>query len=137
VKVITEALEFNTRTHRAYLNVTPEVTRIVERSGVREGLCYVGSLHTTAAVFVNDDEEGLLADLDERLEALAPFNPEYRHHKTGETNGDSHLKSLLLHSQVIVPVTEGKLDLGTWQRIFYAEFDGRRRKGVRVKVIGE
>jgi secondary thiamine-phosphate synthase enzyme len=137
VKTLTERLFFHAKTHRAYVNLTDEVGRLVGKSGVKEGLCYVGSLHTTAAVFVNDDEEGLLADLDERLEALAPFRQDYRHHRTGETNGDSHLKSLLLHPQVIVPVTAGKLDLGTWQRIFYAEFDGRRKKGVLVKVIGE
>jgi secondary thiamine-phosphate synthase enzyme len=137
VRTLTEELTFHTKTHRAYVHITAEVARLVEKSGVMEGLCYVGSLHTTAAVFVNDDEEGLLADLDERLEALAPFRADYRHHRTGETNGDSHLKSLLLHPQGVVPVTRGKLDLGTWQRLFYAEFDGRRKKGVRVKVIGE
>ena len=137
MKAFTERLAFHTKTHRAYLNITGEVARIVEKSGLTEGLCYVGSLHTTAGVWLNDDEEGLLGDIDERLEALAPFREDYRHHRTGETNADSHLKSLLVHPQVIVPVTKGRLDLGTWQRIFYAEFDGRRKKRVLVKVLGE
>jgi len=94
-------------------------------------------MHITAGVYVNDAESGIIADLDEMLERLAPYNPDYRHHRTGEDNGDAHLKSLLVHHQVIVPVTAGKLDLGPWQQIYYAEFDGRRRKRVVVKVMGE
>lgn len=97
----------------------------------------VSAMHITAAVYVNDAESGLIQDIDDWLEQLAPFKPDYRHHRTGETNGDSHLKSLLMHHEVIVPVTEGKLDLGPWQQIYYAEFDGQRRKRLIIKVMGE
>lgn len=133
----TEYLEFHTKKRREYINITREVERAVHRSGIREGMVLVSALHTTAGVYINDDEEGLLQDLDEMLEKIAPSGAPYRHHATGEDNGDAHLKSLLIRHQVIVPVTGGKLDLGTWQRIFYAEFDGRRRKRVVIKVLGE
>jgi secondary thiamine-phosphate synthase enzyme len=137
VKFHTEYLTFKTRKHREYVHITPQVEEIVSASGIRDGMVLVSAMHITAGVYVNDDESGLIADIDEWLERLAPFRQEYRHHQTGEDNGDSHLKALLVHHQVILPVTAGKLDLGTWQRIFYAEFDGQRSKRVLVKVMGE
>jgi len=133
----TEYLTFNTRKHREYINITGQIEAALRKSGIREGMILVSAMHITAGVWVNDAEEGLLADIDEWLEKLAPFGPDYRHHRTGETNGDSHLKSLLVHHQVIVPVTAGRLDLGPWQQIYYAEFDGRRPKRVVIKVMGE
>ncbi|MFH1016951.1 MAG: secondary thiamine-phosphate synthase enzyme YjbQ [Pseudomonadota bacterium] len=132
----TEYLHFETREHREYVRITDEVQEIVQKSGIREGMVLVSAMHITAGVFVNDWEDGLLGDIDEWLEKLAPFRKEYRHHRTGETNGDSHLKSLLIGHEVILPVTKGKLDLGTWQQVFYAEFDGRRKKRAIVKVLG-
>lgn len=137
MKSLTEYLWFNTNRHREYINITDEVASIVARSGVQEGLVLVAAMHITAGVFINDAEDGLLADIDDWLEQLAPYRDNYRHHRTGETNGDSHLKNLLTGHQVIVPVTKGALDLGPWQQIFYAEFDGQRRKRLVVKVIGE
>lgn len=137
MKSSTEYLWFNTRKHREYVNITPEVERIVSKCGIREGMVLVSAMHITAAVYVNDAESGLIQDIDDWLEKLAPFDAGYRHHRTGETNGDSHLKSLLMHHEVIVPVTDGKLDFGPWQQIYYAEFDGQRRKRVIVKVMGE
>ena len=137
MKTHTEYLWFNSKKHREYINITTEVERILTKSGIKEGMILVSAMHITAAVYVNDAESGLIQDIDEWLEKLAPFDPDYRHHRTGETNGDSHLKSLLMHHEVIVPVTEGKLDFGPWQQIYYAEFDGQRRKRVIVKVMGE
>ena len=134
---LTEYLWFNTKSHREYINITEQVEEIVARSGVQEGMVLVSAMHITAAVYVNDAEDGLIHDIDEWLERLAPFNEKYRHHRTGETNGDAHLKSLLMHHEVIVPITTGKLDFGPWQQIYYAEFDGQRRKRVVVKVMGE
>ncbi|MEK7408940.1 MAG: secondary thiamine-phosphate synthase enzyme YjbQ [Acidobacteriota bacterium] len=133
----TEYLTFNTRKHREYVNITPQVEAALQKSGIREGMILVSAMHITAGVWVNDAEEGLLADIDEWLEKLAPSGPNYRHHQTGESNGDSHLKSLLVHHQVVVPVTAGRLDFGPWQQVYYAEFDGRRPKRVIVKVMGE
>ena len=133
----TEYLTFHTRKHREYVHITPQVESIVRQSGIKEGMVLVSAMHITAGVYVNDDEQGLIHDIDAWLEQLAPFRQDYRHHRTGESNGDSHLKALLVHHQVIVPVTAGKLDFGPWQRIFYAEFDGQRRKRVLVKVMGE
>src|SRR5438874_181249 len=121
----TEYLTFNTAKHREYVHITPTVEGIVKKSGVREGMVLVSAMHITAGVYVNDDESGLIHDIDQWLESLAPFREDYHHHQTGETNGDSHLKSLIVHQQVILPITAGKLDLGPWQRIFYAEFDGQ------------
>lgn len=137
MKSETEYLWFDTRNHREYVNITPDVDKVVSRSAIKEGFVLVSAMHITAAVYVNDAEDGLIQDIDEWLEKLAPFNQHYRHHRTGETNGDSHLKSLLVHHEVIVPITKGKLDLGPWQQIYYAEFDGRRKKRVIVKAIGE
>jgi secondary thiamine-phosphate synthase enzyme len=133
----TEYLTFNTKKQREYVHLTPQVETIVKKSGIREGMVLVSAMHITAGVYVNDDEPGLIQDIDEWLENLAPFRADYRHHQTGEDNGDSHLKALLIHHQVILPVTGGKLDLGTWQRVFYSEFDGQRPKRVIVKVMGE
>ena len=137
MNVATEYLWFNTPHEHEYVNVTDQVAEIVARSGVREGMVLVSAMHITAAVYVNDAESGLIQDIEDWLENLAPARSDYRHHRTGETNGDAHLKSLLLHHEVIVPLTEGRLDLGPWQQIYYAEFDGRRRKRVVVKVMGE
>ncbi|MEI6500578.1 MAG: secondary thiamine-phosphate synthase enzyme YjbQ [Armatimonadota bacterium] len=137
MKTLTKYLHFNTERHREYLNITGQVAAAVAESGVQEGMVLVSAMHITAGVYVNDAEGGIIQDIDEMLERLAPFNPNYKHHRTGEDNGDSHLKSLLIHHEVIVPITEGKLDLGTWQQIYYAEFDGQRRKRLIVKVMGE
>ncbi len=137
MKSLTEYLWFNTKTKRAYVNITPQVEEILKKSGIKEGLVLVSAMHITAGVYVNDDESGLIEDIDAWLEALAPFKQDYRHHRTGETNADAHLKSLLVHHEVIVPVTNGALDFGPWQQIYYAEFDGQRSKRVIVKVMGE
>jgi secondary thiamine-phosphate synthase enzyme len=137
MKTTTEYLWFNTATVRAYENITQQVEAVVRKSGIQEGMALVSAMHITAGVYVNDAEEGLIQDIDEWLEHLAPFRQTYRHHRTGETNADAHLKSLLVHHQVMVPVTKGTLDLGPWQQVYYAEFDGRRRKRLVVKVMGE
>lgn len=137
MKFHTEYLWFNTKKKREYINITREVEETVAKSGVREGMVLVSAMHITAGVYVNDAESGLIQDIDEWLEKLAPYNPNYKHHRTGEDNGDAHLKSLLIHHEVIVPITDGHLDLGPWQQIYYAEFDGQRRKRVIIKVIGE
>ncbi|MGH2828969.1 MAG: secondary thiamine-phosphate synthase enzyme YjbQ [Actinomycetota bacterium] len=133
----TEYLTFTTRHEREYVNVTPDVAAVVERSGIREGMCLVSAMHITAGVFVNDDEPGFREDLTKMLERVAPSGRDYAHHRTGETNGDAHLKNILTGHQVVLPVTGGALDLGPWEQVFYAEFDGRRRKRVVVKVLGE
>ena len=133
----TEYLTFKTQRHREYVNITSEVKGALRKSGIQEGMILVSAMHITAGVWVNDAEDGLIADIDEWLEKLAPFRKDYRHHHTGESNGDSHLKSLLVHHQVMVPVTAGKLDLGPWQEIYYAEFDGQRAKRLIIKVMGE
>jgi secondary thiamine-phosphate synthase enzyme len=133
----TEYLTFTTKKHREYVHITPQVEAAVKHSGVREGMVLVSAMHITAGVYVNDNEPGLIDDIDEWLEELAPFREDYRHHQTGEDNGDSHLKAILVHHQVLLPITAGRLDLGTWQRVFYAEFDGQRPKRVIVKVMGE
>jgi secondary thiamine-phosphate synthase enzyme len=137
MKSHTEYLTFNTKNHREYINITQEVEEAVKKSKISEGMVLVSAMHITAGVYVNDAEDGLIKDIDEWLERMAPFNPSYRHHRTGETNGDSHLKSLLIHHEVIVPVTKGELDFGPWQQIYYAEFDGQRKKRVIIKVMGE
>jgi len=137
MKSATDYLWFNTERHREFINITGKVEELVERSQVKEGFVLVSAMHITAGVYVNDAESGLIADIDEWLEKLAPYRPDYHHHATGESNGDAHLKSLLVHHEVIVPVTNGHLDLGPWQQIYYAEFDGQRRKRVIIKVMGE
>lgn len=137
MKSRTEYLWFETRQRRELLNVTERVQEIVRASGVREGFCLVSAMHITAAIWVNDAEPGLWQDFMEWTESLAPFKADYRHHRTGEDNGDAHLKRTLVGHQVVLPVTDGRLDLGPWEQVFYAEFDGQRRKRVVVKVIGE
>lgn len=137
MRAYTDYLTFNTKKHREYIRITDDVDGIVSKSKIQEGMVLVSAMHITAGVYVNDWEEGLIGDIDEWLEKLAPFQKDYRHHHTGETNGDSHLKSLLIGHEVIVPITKGKLDLGPWQQIFYAEFDGCRKKRLVVKVMGE
>jgi len=137
MKFHTEYLWFNTKKHRDYINITGEVEAVLTKSGITDGMILVSAMHITAGIYVNDAESGLISDIDEWLEKLAPYRESYQHHHTGETNGDSHLKSLLIGHEVIVPVTQGKLDFGTWQQIYYAEFDGQRRKRVLVKVMGE
>lgn len=137
MKFFTEYLVFNTKHAREYINITHDVEKILAKSGIREGMILVSAMHITAGVYVNDAESGLIQDIDEWLERLAPYNADYRHHRTGESNGDSHLKSLLIHHEVIVPVTNAALDFGPWQQIYYAEFDGQRAKRVIIKVMGE
>jgi secondary thiamine-phosphate synthase enzyme len=137
MKSLTEYLWVNTEEHREFINITDKVKDLVGRSDIKEGFTLVSAMHITAGVYVNDAESGLIADIEEWLEKLAPYKRDYRHHLTGETNGDAHLKSLLIHHEVIVPITEGKLDLGPWQQIYYAEFDGQRRKRVILKALGE
>jgi len=137
MKFHTDYLTFNTKNHREYIHITPEVEAALRKSGVQEGMVLVSAMHITAGVYVNDNESGLIHDIEKWLDELAPAKPDYEHHQTGEDNGDAHLKSLLLHHEVTVPITAGRLDFGTWQRIFYAEFDGQRDKRVIVKVIGE
>jgi secondary thiamine-phosphate synthase enzyme len=133
----TEYLHYQTKQRRELVNITDTVSKIVDRSGIAEGMVLVSAMHITAGVFVNDHEPGLWEDIWQWLEHLAPKGPDYRHHQTGEDNGDAHLKSILVHHQVIVPITAGKLDLGPWQQIFYAEFDGQRKKRLVVKAMGE
>lgn len=136
MKTLTEYLWYETANRRELVRITDQVEAAVKKSGIAEGMALVSAMHITAGVYVNDNEEGLFQDIWKWLEHLAPDKPDYQHHQTGEDNADAHLKSLLVHHQVIVPVTKGKLDLGTWQQIFYAEFDGQRRKRVIVKVMG-
>lgn len=137
MKSYREELWFETRTKRAYLNITPQIETAVTKSGVREGLVLVNAMHITASVYINDDEQGLLRDYDEFLERLAPHEASYRHNETGEDNGDAHLKRQVMGREVVVAITGGKLDFGPWEQIFYGEFDGCRRKRVLVKVIGD
>lgn len=137
MKSRTEHLTFNTGKHREYINITDKVADVVAASDISEGMVLVSAMHITAGVFVNDAESGLLADIDEWLESLAPFRRDYRHHRTGETNADSHLKNLLVHHQVILPITDGTLDLGPWQQVYYAEFDGQRPKRLVIKAMGD
>lgn len=137
MKSHTKYITFNTSRRREYVNITDRVESEVRESTVKEGLVLVSAMHITAAVYINDAENGFIADLDEMLETIAPFGKNYRHHHTGEDNGDAHLKSILVHNQVILPITDGKLDLGPWQQIYYAEFDGRRPKRLIIKIIGE
>ena len=136
MKAHTEYLTLHTKEKRELVQLTPKLEQILAQSGVSDGLMLVSAMHITAGVFVNDDESGLHADIWEWLQKLAPAGPDYRHHRTGEDNGDAHLKSMLVHHEVIVPVTKSALDLGTWQRVFYAEFDGQRDKRLIVKVMG-
>jgi secondary thiamine-phosphate synthase enzyme len=135
----TEYLTFNTPTRRAFVNITPNVRKLIEESGIKEGLCLVNAMHITASVFINDNEGGLHQDYDKWLERLAPYAPtdQYKHNDTGEDNADAHLKRQVMGREVVVAITSGKLDFGPWEQIFYGEFDGRRNKRVLIKVIGE
>jgi secondary thiamine-phosphate synthase enzyme len=139
MRSLRQCLTFETSRRREYINITPRIEELVKKSGIKEGLCLVNAMHITASVYINDDEPGLLQDYDEWLENLAPHEPvsAYRHNRTGEDNGDAHLKRQIMGREVVVAVTDGKLDFGPWEQIFYAEFDGRRRKRVLVKIIGE
>ena len=137
MKFATEYLWFNIDRPREYINITDDIAQVVRQSGIREGMVLVSAMHITAGVYVNDAEPGIIQDIDEWADRIAPQGPDYHHHRTGETNGDAHLKSLLIHHQVVVPITKGDLDLGPWQQIYYAEFDGRRRKRLVVKAMGE
>ena len=130
---------FNTKTRRAYINITSEVQSEIDKSGIKEGLCLINPMHISASVFVNDDERGLIHDFDELLEKLAPHAPigQYRHNETGEDNADAHLKRQLMGRESVMAVTNGRLDLGPWEQIFYGEFDGNRKKRVLIKIIGE
>ncbi|MDA0659531.1 MAG: secondary thiamine-phosphate synthase enzyme YjbQ [Planctomycetota bacterium] len=140
MKSATEYLTFKLPTKMGFLNITPQVATVVERSGVKEGLVLCNTMHITASVFINDDERGLHHDFGQWLEELAPFNPSpdvYHHNRTGEDNADAHLKRQIMGREVVVAITQGKLDFGPWEQIFYGEFDGHRPKRVLVKVIGE
>ena len=139
MKALTEYLYFNTKTRRAFINITPQVEKLVEKSKVQEGLCLVNAMHITSSVFINDNERGLHNDYEKWLEHLAPHEPieQYDHNKTGEDNADAHLKRQVMGREVVVAITNGQLDFGTWEQIFYGEFDGRRKKRVLVKIIGE
>ena len=136
LKSHTKYLWFNTKSRREYIRITDDVQQFLEESGITDGFILVSAMHITAGVYINDWESGLIKDIDEWLEGLAPENPDYHHHNTGEDNGDAHLKRILVNHQVIVPVTEGKLDLGPWEQIFYAEFDGQRKKRLILKAMG-
>lgn len=139
MKSFRKELYFNIPTRRAFLNITSQVEEALRESGIREGLCLINPMHITASVFINDDEHGLHHDYEKWLEAIAPHEPvsQYRHNDTGEDNADAHIKRQIMGREVVVAVTNGKLDFGTWEQIFYGEFDGRRRKRVLVKIIGE
>lgn len=136
VKADTKYLWFETKKVREYIRITDDVESFVKDSGINEGFVLVSAMHITAGVYVNDWESGLIKDIDTWLEKLAPEDPNYHHHHTGETNGDAHLKRILINHQVTIPITAGKLDLGPWEQIFYAEFDGQRRKRVILKALG-
>ena len=138
MKSLTEYLWFQAETRRAFFNITPQVEGLVRKSGVKEGLCLVNAMHITASVFINDDEPGLHRDYERWLEKLAPHAPTSQYdHNNGEDNADAHLKRTIMGREVVVAITDGKLDFGTWEQIFYGEFDGRRKKRVLVKIIGE
>lgn len=137
MKSLTDYLWFTTKSRRELINITDTLAERVTRSGIQEGLCLVSAMHITAGIWVNDNEEGLWQDLWALLDRLVPAGEDYQHHRTGEDNGDAHLKRTLVHHQAVLPVTKGRLDLGPWEQVFYAEFDGRRRKRVVVKILGE
>ena len=139
MKTYREEIWFNTPTRRAYINITDTVQKIIDKSGIKEGLCLVNAMHITASCFINDDEGGLHQDFDRWLEKLAPHEPisQYRHNETGEDNADAHLKRQIMGREVVVAITKGRLDFGPWEQIFYGEFDGRRKKRVLVKIIGD
>ncbi|MEP6575669.1 MAG: secondary thiamine-phosphate synthase enzyme YjbQ [Nitrososphaerota archaeon] len=139
MKSKTQYLYFNTKTRIAFINITAQVQKLIEESKIKEGICLINAMHITSSVFVNDNESGLLQDFEKWLERLAPHSPtnHYQHNNTGEDNADAHLKRQVMGREAVVAVTDGKLDFGPWEQIFYGEFDGRRNKRVLVKVIGE
>ncbi len=139
MKSYRKELWFNVPSRRAFINITPEVLECLKESGIQEGILLCNAMHITASVFINDDESGLHQDYDAWLERLAPHEPvsQYRHNRTGEDNGDAHLKRQIMGREVVAAVTQGKLDFGPWEQMFYGEFDGRRKKRVLVKIIGE
>ena len=139
MKSLTEYLTFNTKSRRAFVNITSQIEKLVRKSGIKEGLCLVNAMHITASVFINDNEHGLHNDYEKWLEHLAPHEPitQYEHNETGEDNADAHLKRQIMGREVVVAITDGELDFGPWEQIFYGEFDGRRQKRVLVKIIGE
>jgi len=137
MKSYREELWFHTESRREYVNITIQIERVIQQSGIQEGLVLINAMHITASVYINDDEAGLLQDYERFLERLAPHSADYQHNLTGEDNGDAHIKRQLMGREVVVAITNGALDFGPWEQIFYAEFDGRRRKRVLVKVIGE
>ncbi len=139
MKSLTEYLIFNTKTRRAFVNITPDIEKLVKKSKVNEGLCLVNAMHITASVFINDNESGLHNDYEKWLEGLAPHEPidQYDHNKTGEDNADAQLKRQIMGREVVVAITDGELDFGPWEQIFYGEFDGRRQKRVLIKIIGD
>ncbi|MGD1152670.1 MAG: secondary thiamine-phosphate synthase enzyme YjbQ [Syntrophales bacterium] len=139
MKSYREELWFNTPGRRAFVNITPQVEQCLKKSGIKEGIALINAMHITSSVFINDDESGLHQDYEEWLEKLAPHEPvsQYRHNRTGEDNGDAHLKRQIMGREVVVAITNGRLDFGPWEQIFYGEFDGRRRKRALVKIIGE
>ena len=139
MKSYKEEMWFNTKARREYINITADVQSSIDKSGIKEGLCLVNAMHITASVYINDDERGLIGDYDKWLEGLAPHAPisQYRHNDTGEDNADAHMKRQIMGREVVVAVTKGKLDFGPWEQIFYAEFDGRRKKRILIKIIGE
>ena len=137
MKSYRKELWFDTPKRVEFVNITPQVEQCLKESSVHEGIALVNAMHITASIYVNDDESGLIQDIEELLQRLAPEGPDYQHHRTGETNGDAHLKRLLIGHQAVIPITDGKLDLGPWEQIYYAEFDGQRRKRVLLKAIGE
>ncbi len=139
MKSLTEYLTFNTKSRRAFVNITSQIEKLVRKSGIKEGLCLVNAMHITASVFINDNEHGLHNDYEKWLEHLAPHEPitQYEHNETGEDNADAHLKRQIMGREVVVAITDGDLDFGPWEQIFYGEFDGRRSKRVIVKIIGD
>lgn len=139
MKSYREELWFETKTRRAFINITPQVEAVLKKSGIQEGLCLVNAMHISASVFINDDERGLHHDFEVFLERLVPHEPidQYRHNDTGEDNADAHIKRQVMGREVVVAITKGKFDFGPWEQIFYGEFDGRRRKRVLVKILGE
>lgn len=139
MKSYTEHMIFNTKVRREYINITKKIEIALQKSGIREGLCLVNAMHITASVYINDAENGLIQDFDDFLEGLAPHEPisKYRHNRTGEDNGDAHIKRTIMGREVVIAVTDGKLDFGPWEQIYYAEFDGNRPKKVMIKIIGE
>ncbi len=139
MKSLTEYLTFEVKTRRSFVNITPDIRKLVQKSKIKEGLCLVNAMHITASIFINDNESGLLHDYEKWLEGLAPHEPitQYNHNKTGEDNADAHLKRQVMGREVVVAITNNELDFGPWEEIFYGEFDGKRPKRVLVKIIGE